>query len=204
MPPIVNGLLPRVDVQIRKMLVLLAGLAGAVLVILWDELKTMRTEPGQRLKVFSTLSNKTSRTTQYSLAGVLIFKVLLTESKLLPLASDELLRSGVPAAVAVATLPLLAGFVTGIALGFTGTSFPMVVGLMAAPTSGLTPLATLVLAYGFGYCGMMLSPVHLCALVTRDYFSSSILTVFRMILPCVLTIMTASIIAHIVLRTLGW
>lgn len=204
MPPIVNRLCSSFDVQSRKMLVLMAGMAGAVIVILLDELRTARKEPGCRIKVFSTLLSKTSLNTQYSLAGVLIFKALLTESRLLPLASEELLRSGVPVAIAVATLPFLAGFVTGIALGFTGTSFPMVVGLMAAPASGLTPLATLVLAYGFGYCGMMLSPVHLCALVTRDYFSSSLLVVFRMILPCVLTILAASIAAHIFLRTLGW
>jgi len=68
----------------------------------------------------------------------------------------------------------------------------------------LTPLATLVLAYGFGYAGMMLSPVHLCLLVTRDYFSAPLMGVYRRILPCAITILVYAAAAHLALRALGW
>ncbi len=134
---------------------------------------------------------------------MIVFKSLLMKSELLPLASDELIQSGIPLAVAIAVLPFIAGLVTGLAVGFTAASFPLVVGLMAAEGSGLTPWAALVLAYGFGYMGMMLSPVHLCFLVTREYFSARMADIYRAIRPCVLSVALYSLLAHVVLSWLG-
>jgi len=74
---------------------------------------------------------------------------------------------------------------------------------MAAEGTSLTPMSTLVLAYGFGHSGMMLSPIHLCLLVTRDYFRSSFSDVYRRIVPCVLAVLAYSIAAHIALKLLG-
>lgn len=197
-PVILPVVAPGMELQFRKMTALLVGLCAALVVIAVEERKEGRPQ------LFSTLFRKKSLNVMYSLIGVLVFKAMLKSSGLLPEASQELIQSGIPPALAVAALPFLAGVVTGIALGFTGASFPLVVGLMATPGSGLTPLATLVLAYGFGYIGMMLSPVHLCLLVTKDYFASNLLQIYRRIFPCALTVLAYACIAHIVLRTLGW
>jgi hypothetical protein len=35
------------------------------------------------------------------------------------------------------------------------------------------------LAYASGYMGMMLSPVHICFLVSKDYFKASLLASYR-------------------------
>jgi len=88
-------------------------------------------------------------------------------------------------------------------LGFSGTAFPLVVELMNAPGSGLYPLSTLVLAYGFGYTGMMFSPVHICLLVTKDYFSSNLAGVYRRILPCGAVILVFSMMASALPHAFG-
>ena len=152
--------------------------------------------------MFSILLKKSSLNVFSSLTGVLIFKFLLKTSELLPLAGKEMIASGIPLAVAVAALPLLAGLVTGLAIGFTGTSFPLVVGLMSS--AGLPVHATLVLAYGFGYMGMMLSPIHLCLLVSKDYFSTTIPATLKHILPCVAAILAACLAAYALLTWLRW
>ena len=201
LPLVLKLAIPGSDVksaQVRQLLAVLLGLAGGLAVVIADEWKH------DRGRIFSSLLRKQSVDVQISLLGVLIFKSMLDQSGLLPLASRELVASGIPLGIAVASLPFLAGIVTGIALGFTGASFPLVVGLMAVPDSGLTPLATLVLAYGFGYMGMMLSPVHLCLLVTRDYFSSSMFAIYRQIAPCVAAILVFCLGGHFLLRALGW
>jgi integral membrane protein (TIGR00529 family) len=201
LPLVLKLVIPGADVksaQVRQLLAVLLGLAGGLAVVMADEWKH------DRRKIFSSLLRKQSVDVQVSLLGVLVFKSMLDQSGLLPLASRELVASGIPLVFAVAALPFLAGIVTGIALGFTGTSFPLVVGLMAVPESGLTPLSTLVLAYGFGYMGMMLSPVHLCLLVTRDYFSSSVIAIYRQIVPCVAAILVFCLAGHFLLRALGW
>ena len=196
-PFLFSACFPEMDVKVRKLLAVLVGLLLGVGIVLWNE----RRERDRRL--WASLLSASSRNVLFTLTGVVVFKLLLEQCGLLPAAGNELVASGIPVVVAVAALPFIAGFVTGIALGFTGTAFPLVVGLMATAGSGLTPLATLVLAYGFGYMGMMLSPVHLCLLVTREYFSAPFLAVYRHLVRCALPVVIYSIIAYAVLHALG-
>lgn len=195
---------PAMTVQARKVLSLLIGLLIAIAIIAAVEFaRRQRKSAGDGTAMFSTLLKPQSRSVLISLTGILMFKSLLESSGLLPVAGDEIIASGLPLGVAIAALPFLAGLVTGLAVGFTGITFPLVVGLMAVEGSGLTPLATLVLAYGFGYMGMMLSPVHLCLLVTRDYFSARLPLIYRQLVPCVLAILAFSLALHAAFVALG-
>jgi len=196
LPPLMRhaGLAP--SVQVRKLLAMLIGLCAALPAILLDGRRRRRAGQTAAGRMFSTLRKPKSVGVLTALAGVLVFKSMLTASGLLPEAGRDIVAAGLPLAVAVAALPFLAGFVTGIALGFAGLAFPLVVGLMTAEGSGLTPLATLSLAFGFGYMGMMLSPVHLCLLVTREYFGASLPAVYRRILPCAAVILVLSLALH--------
>ncbi|MFC1497379.1 DUF401 family protein [Verrucomicrobiota bacterium] len=191
-------ILPNSSIQTRKLLAMLIGLTAGLIVVILDLRKQ------RNIKLFSTLLSLKSLNLMFSLAGVMVFKFMLKKSGLLPMAAHELVNSNMPVEIAIAALPFLAGLVTGISLAFVGTSFPLVVGLMAAEGTSLTPLATLVLAYGFGYMGMMLSPVHLCLLVTKDYFGASIGSVYKQIAPCVISMLIYCLAIHILFKTLGW
>ncbi len=108
--------------------------------------------------------------------GIMVFKGMLIDSKTIEQVRWELAAYNIPPVAIIALLPLIAGLVTGIAIGFVGTSFPLVVTLLPA---GHSPFPYAVLAYGFGYMGMMLSPVHLCLLVTKEYFAADLLAGYR-------------------------
>jgi integral membrane protein (TIGR00529 family) len=208
-PPLLRLLLPAAEAQVQKLSCVLLGLILGMLVISLDEwLQRRRARAAgvaaERVRLFAAVLQPKSLGILFALTGVLLFKSLLMSSDLLPAAGRELVASGIPLAVAVATLPFLAGLVTGIAVGFVAIAFPLVVGLMAAEASGLTPLATLVLAYGFGYMGMMLSPVHLCFLVTREYFGARMVDVYRAITPCILSVAVYALLAHGLLSALHW
>jgi hypothetical protein len=101
-------------------------------------------------------------------------------------------------------LPFLAGLVTGVAVGFAGTTFPLIIGLVTVPGSALTPVSVLPLAFAMGYAGMMLSPLHLCLLLTRDYFGANLLKIYRYLIPCSAVIMLTGIAMHILFKSLGW
>lgn len=205
LPLPLSRILPGMNMQVRKLLAVVLGLVMALLLIVWDG---RRGKGGPTVstgrKMFSTLFTRSSLSIQFSLVGVLVFQFMLEKSGLLPAAGKELVSSGIPLVIAVAILPFLGGMITGIASGFTGTAFPLLVGLMNTEGSGLTPLSTLVLGYGFGYVGLLLSPVHLCLLVTRDYFSATLSKVYMQLLPGVAVILIYSIVVHFVLRVLGW
>jgi len=95
---------------------------------------------------------------------------------------DELEALGVPVELVVALLPFIAGLVTGLAVGFVGTSFPIVLGLVYASQAGpIHPYV--VLAYACGHLGQMMSPLHLCQVVSNRYFTTGSAPVYRRILP---------------------
>ena len=108
--------------------------------------------------------------------GIMAFKGMLVHSGAIEEVRVELAAYHVPSLVVVSVLPFIAGLVTGIAFAFVGVSFPLVVALLP---QGHSPYPYAVLAYGFGYMGMMLSPLHLCLLVTKEYFRADLIEGYR-------------------------
>lgn len=198
LPPILGRGLPLLDGQLRKMLAMLIGMLLGLGMILRDD-------GGWSVRrLFVSLAKRQSLNILLTVGSVAIFQSLLEDSQLLPVAGRELMEAGFPVVLLVAGLPLLAGLITGLAIGFAGLAFPLIVGLMSQPDAGLTPMATLALAFGFGYMGMMLSPIHLCLLVTRDFFSSSLISMYRHILPCAAVMLGFSLVLYGVFRAFGW
>jgi integral membrane protein (TIGR00529 family) len=198
LPVVLGQLWPSMAREHRKMLAMLTGLLAGLALIVQDE-----TRRGC-CKAFGSLATAKSLNILTIIGGVMVFQHMLKASGTVTAAAREMQAGHVPFAVVVAVLPLLAGLTTGVAVGFVGASLPLVVGLMAVAGSPLTPMATLSLAYAFGYMGMMLSPLHLCFLVTREYFSTTFAGVYRRIWPCVAAVFAWSLLSHLVYRALGW
>ena len=198
LPTEVQRLAPSLSASATKMVAMILGLALGLGLIFWDERGHLGHKP------FSGLLKPKSLNMLTTLAGVMIFQSLLDSSGLLPQAAEEWISTGIPIAFVIAGLPFVAGLVTGVAIGYAGPAFPLVVGFMQADGSYLTPMATLALAFGFGYAGMMMSPVHLCLVLTKDYFASSYRMIYPRIFGCVATLMVASLLAYIILTTVGW
>jgi len=94
---------------------------------------------------------------------------------LVGLMRTEMAEWGIPQMAVMMLLPLVSGLATGLAVGFVGASFPIVLGMLGPEPSVATVAATTVLAYGFGHVGMMLSPVHVCNIVTNQHFQTRLL-----------------------------
>ncbi|MFW6138640.1 MAG: DUF401 family protein [Spirochaetota bacterium] len=101
----------------------------------------------------------------------------------------ELDQMNIPIIVMVMILPFISGVTTGLAVGFVGASFPIVISLAgAAPELGSLYSAT-VLAYTSGWVGMMLSPVHVCLIVTNKFFNTRIFSsMVGLIRPCLVVL----------------
>ncbi|MBU2548948.1 MAG: DUF401 family protein [Proteobacteria bacterium] len=125
--------------------------------------------------------------------GIMAFKALLVESQAVSALQAEMARYGIPPLLVIMLMPMLTGFITGIAVGFVGASFPLVVPLIAGKT-GFDFLSHASLAYAFGYMGMMLSPVHLCLLVSKDYYQASLLKSYRHLLGPAATVLAVVLV----------
>lgn len=180
----------------RKMASVAVGLAAGLLVLTRGSVRALRA----RIRLAAEIR---ALSIYLIIAGVVVFHHMLETSGLLPEAAAELVESRIPLTLIIILLPFLAGMITGIAMGFAGTSFPLVAGLLAAPESGLHPLSTAVLAFSSGYAGMMLSPLHLCLILTRKYFSAGAAEVYRYIIPCAAIVWLTAFGMFLLLRSFG-
>jgi len=137
-------------------------------------------KPQDLLAVFKM---KSSWLMEITVASVMVLQYMFTITGASGKIADELLAMHVPIVLVAAILPLIAGLVTGLAIGFVGTSFPIVLALVCG-IGGQTHLhAYIALAYGFGHLGQMLSPVHICYIVSNQYFNTGFAGVYKKTWP---------------------
>lgn len=107
---------------------------------------------------------------------------------------QELLYYHIPAMLVVFAVPFVCGFLTGITSAYIGVGFPVVLPLMGSVD--LSYKSGMLLAFAGGFMGVMASPVHLCLVLTNDYFESSLSRTLRLIiLPILLTSLISFLLA---------
>ncbi len=105
--------------------------------------------------------------------GVRVFSALLTASDAAGTISVELSNAGIPVIAVIILLPLISGMVTGVGFGYVGLSIPIVLALLDG-NAGVSREAGVVLAGACGFTGMMLSPLHVCMVVSAEHFRTSL------------------------------
>lgn len=113
----------------------------------------------------------------------------------------ELNDFGIPALVLIIIIPFISGLTTGITVGYIGASFPVVLSL-AGPSLGELN-STIVLGYACGFLGMMLSPIHVCLIVTNEYFRTDLIPSLRGLLRPALVLFLCAGIYSLFWRLVG-
>lgn len=106
---------------------------------------------------------------------ILYFVQILTVTKILPEIVSAFQSSLLPVPVIIACISFIIGVLTGLSQGHVAIVMPIVA---AMGTNDMT-LASIAMA--FGVAGQMLTPTHMCLIVTTDYFKTDIFNTLR---PC--------------------
>ncbi|HHH75627.1 MAG TPA: DUF401 family protein [Phycisphaerae bacterium] len=187
------------DSAIRKYLPIIIALVAS---IVW----TTRFNCMSISTAASTLfKNKKPYAMALVVASVMVFGFMLEKTEAGTKMADELERLNVPVMAVVIILPFIAGLVTGIAVGFVGTTFAILVPLILN-AEGLGSAAIpsyMLLAFSFGHIGQLLSPVHVCQIVSNQYFKTSFSPMYRQIIPPAMITGTLTIAYFLVLRMFG-
>jgi integral membrane protein (TIGR00529 family) len=121
----------------------------------------------------------------YMIAGVMVFQGLLEDSRAVSEISQNLTSAHVPIILVIVVLPFLVGSITGITVAFVGTTFPIIFSLLADTGMADQLRAYTVLAFCAGYLGVLLSPLHICLVLTCAYFKAGLTKVYgKLWLPC--------------------
>jgi integral membrane protein (TIGR00529 family) len=116
--------------------------------------------------------------------GILSFQTALEISGAIATVEHLSGDYGLPPAVIIFAVSFTAGLLTGMYAAFVALAYSLLAGFLYQPE--IVP-GNILLAYISGYVGMMLSPAHLCLILTNEYFRSDLFAVLRMlVLPALL------------------
>jgi integral membrane protein (TIGR00529 family) len=138
----------------------------------------------------TTLRESISLPVIFMLIGVMVFKGMLEATGAIGALPVFFQQSGLPTGVALFALPFVVGLLTGNTIGFVGATFP----LLLAMLGGNPDIGSITFAFASGFAGVMLSPTHLCFLLTLKYFKADMGGTYRYLYLPVLLVLLVGLI----------
>ncbi len=126
--------------------------------------------------------------------GVILFKEMLQFSGAVDSLAQTITHSGVPYLLVFILLPFLTGLITGVSVGFVGSTFPLLLHLKDIMAYEIS------IAFVSGYIGVLLSPLHLCLILTKEYFKADLFGVYKKIVPATVILFFSALIEFVFLR----
>jgi hypothetical protein len=111
--------------------------------------------------------------------GVMIFNGVLEATGAVNALPGFFSSLNIPVEFIVFALPFIVGLLTGVTIAYVGVTFPILQVLVASGT--LSP-SLVAFAFVSGFAGVMLSPAHLCLVLTIQHFRADFSRVYRMLI----------------------
>lgn len=180
-------------VAVNMGLVLFLHLSAAVsmgLVVLAMALILRQNRAAVRAMLIHALDGKVL----WGLFFILFFQHMLAATGFIIEFIALLKASGISLPLLVAVTSLIVGLLTGASQALVAIAFPVI----AAAAPGDVAMA--VTGFVFGTAGQMLSPAHMCLLVTLEYFKTDFVRLLRPIMAMEVLLVGIYVLA----RYLGW
>jgi integral membrane protein (TIGR00529 family) len=163
---------------------MLISLLGVIALFLWVK----RVGPSQWLDL---LKRSFPVKTFSAILGVMVFKRVVEDAGAVQAIPAALSGLGLHPLLIAFLVPHVAGLLTGAPPAAMALGVPVVVPLMKA--SAFDPVAGGVWMFAGCFSGVLLSPLHLCLALTRDYFGAPWGRLYRAILPAVALVVVVAL-----------
>jgi hypothetical protein len=125
----------------------------------------------------------------YVVVSILVFKGILEDSSAVSLISHDLIKLKIPILLVSVLLPLFVGLITGLTIAVMGISLPILIPLVHSIGDGSMMLPYVMVVMVCGFAGVLLSPLHLCLILSNEYFNVRMGSVYRhMWMLCIIII----------------
>lgn len=145
-------------------------------------------------KIMSSLKHGFSLDIILLILSVMLFKETMESSGAVRNVSQFFIQKGIPTLPILFILPFITGLLTGITVGFVGGTFPLIMSLAGTSVSAIS------FAFASGYLGVLFSPVHICLVLTREYFRADLWKMYKMIIPAGLILLFVAVVKYMILR----
>jgi integral membrane protein (TIGR00529 family) len=126
--------------------------------------------------------------------GVMVFKETLDFSGAVGNLSRSFTEMHIPLLPLVFFLPFTTGILTGITVGAVGSTFPLILSM----TGGDVHLMSF--AFAAAFMGVLLSPVHVCLILTKEYFKADMWAIYKKIIPAASFVLFVAILEYVVVK----
>lgn len=137
--------------------------------------------------------------TLFLIASVMVFKRILEVSGALESVTGVSQSEGISAYLLLFAVPFFLGLLTGVNHAYVGISFPILLPIFGSENPDMV---LVMFAYVSGFVGILLSPAHLCLVLTLDYFKAELRDVYKILLWPSVVIFIAAFLVLLFLRIL--
>ncbi len=123
--------------------------------------------------------------------GIMIFREMFMVSKTDVIIKDAIVGLSFPPIIIIILVPLVLGLLTGYNLGAVGLSYPLLESFFKF--SGLNIFGITSLIFMSSVVGYLISPIHLCNVVSSDYLKTDTTRMYKMYIPASLVLLIVQI-----------
>ena len=128
--------------------------------------------------------------------GIMILREMITISQTHVLLAEMMQNLAFPALVIIIVIPLLLGTLTGYNLGAVALSYPLVEPFFAFTGVNIIGLTSII--FMCSIIGYLISPIHLCNVLSSEYLKTDTTRMYRMFLPAAFALLLIQILFVVV------
>lgn len=148
---------------------------------------------------------KKSLTINIALAifGIMIFREMFEVSQSNIVIKDIFVNSNIPILLMAVIIPFILGILTGYNLGAVALSYPILAPFFSIDINFITLVGYTSLIFISSIIGYLISPIHLCNVLSSDYLKTDTTRMYKMYIPAALSVLIVQIIVIWSLITLS-
>jgi len=190
LPLIVYGILQFFNVpQIRSFLI---GVIFSIILVYYLTDKTKK-------EYFNIIKKSVTYNLALAIFGIMIFREIFEMSNANILLSDIIVGSHIPTVTMIILIPLILGVLTGYNLGSVALSYPILVPFFPVDINSITLISYTSLIFMSSIVGYLISPIHLCNVLSSDYLKTDTTRMYKMYIPAALFVLFVQIIAVLII-----
>lgn len=112
----------------------------------------------------------------FVIIGVMAFKSIVEGSGAVEVLAEFLSNTGIPLSLMMVALGLITGYLTGMTMAAMGILAPIFIPLIPSGAAG----SYISLLFTSAFVGYLISPIHLCFALTKEYFEVSFKPVYKL------------------------
>ena len=126
------------------------------------------------------------------IASIMIFKRILQVSGGIEIIPEVFAKLGIHPFIVLFSIPFFIAIMTGVGTAALGIGLPV---LLPIIIQGEPNLYYAMLAFTGSFAGVMISPMHLCLVVTKNYFKADMAKIYKMLtLPLIIISLSALVL----------